>query len=392
MTPKISVIVPVYKVDQYLTECLNSIVNQTLKDIEIIVVDEGDHGRCRQIIDYFEKIDDRVVAPHLKHGGYGASCNYGIDIAKGKYISIIESDDFIDSTMLEELYNFAEKLEADVVKGPFYLYCTKDDKKELCDFASKIASSVPSNETFSIKEFSSMMSYHPAIWSGIYKREYLDKKNIRFVQAKGGAYVDQSFRVETLINTDRIAWLNKPFYFYRTDNENSTVNNFNLKAMIKRWEELHEKVGSEDWKKYYGSSLIREEFINSIDRLNYYSATKDMLLAIERNWMSTPNEQVIHSDLLSEKEKKMVLSFKANPIQTYKQIKLKNNFKKFFSLLEHRIIWRINANTLSFLSIFGLFACLINKELGLIVFAVIVLSILFKISFKISKKIISMRS
>lgn len=100
--PKISVIVPIYKVEKYLVQCIDSILNQTLKDIEVILVDEGDRDACRFIIDHYEQNDKRVKAIHEKNGGYGASVNKGMEIAVGEYISIIESDDFIEPTCMRK--------------------------------------------------------------------------------------------------------------------------------------------------------------------------------------------------------------------------------------------------------------------------------------------------
>lgn len=108
--PKISVIVPIYKVEKYLVQCIDSILNQTLKDIEVILVDEGDRDACRFIIDHYEQNDKRVKAIHEKNGGYGASVNKGMEIAVGEYISIIESDDFIEPTMYEEMYKKLKNL------------------------------------------------------------------------------------------------------------------------------------------------------------------------------------------------------------------------------------------------------------------------------------------
>ena len=113
---KVSIIVPIYKVEKYLVQCIDSIINQTLKDIEIILVDEGDKDACRYIIDHYEQTDDRVVAIHKKNGGYGASVNNGIDIARGEYIGIVESDDFIKAEMFEELYKYAHKLTLTLLK------------------------------------------------------------------------------------------------------------------------------------------------------------------------------------------------------------------------------------------------------------------------------------
>ena len=128
--PKVSVIVPIYKVEKYLVQCIDSIINQTLKDIEIILVDEGDMDACRYIIDHYEQTDSRVKTIHEKNGGYGASVNKGLDIATGEYVAIVESDDFIEPEMYEEMYAYAKKLDADIVNTPYYEYWDKSKNSE----------------------------------------------------------------------------------------------------------------------------------------------------------------------------------------------------------------------------------------------------------------------
>lgn len=123
---KISVIVPIYKVERYLVQCIDSILQNTMKDIEVILLDQGEIDACRAIIEMYMagglKYDSRVIAVHKQNNGYGAKVNMGLDIANGEYISIVEPDDFIDSTMFEEMYEYAKKLDADVVKAPYYEY------------------------------------------------------------------------------------------------------------------------------------------------------------------------------------------------------------------------------------------------------------------------------
>ena len=159
--PKVSVIIPVYKVEKYLVQCLDSIVGQTLKDIEIIIVDEGDKDACRYIIDHYEQADKRVIAIHEKNGGYGASVNKGFDIAKGEYIGIVESDDFIAPEMYEEMYNYAKKLDADVVKTPYYEYWSQKDGikdfKKVCWYNDFITKNSPKNKIFSILDYPHQM-------------------------------------------------------------------------------------------------------------------------------------------------------------------------------------------------------------------------------------------
>ena len=97
--PKVSVVVPIYGVEKYLRECVDSILAQTLKDIEVILVDDGSPDGCSAIVDEYAAKDPRVVAVHQPNGGYGRAVNNGIELAKGEYIGIVESDDWIEPTM-----------------------------------------------------------------------------------------------------------------------------------------------------------------------------------------------------------------------------------------------------------------------------------------------------
>ena len=285
-SPKVSVIVPIYKVEKYLVQCIDSIVNQTLKDIEIILVDEGDIDACRFIIDHYEQTDNRVKTIHEKNGGYGASVNKGLDIARGEYISIIESDDFIEPTMYEEMYEYAKKLGADVVKTPYYEYwdktATEDEIVKPCCW-QKLVNNIPQNKTFSIEEYPVLMSTHPSIWSALYKREYLKNKDIRCIEEKGAGYVDNHFRVQVYCQTDKLSFLNKSFNYYRLSNEDASTANYNLSTFIKRWADVHnlfDEKFPELWIQL-ASYCISEEWINTLYRLldeNYYINDNDIKL------------------------------------------------------------------------------------------------------------------
>lgn len=329
--PKVSVIVPVYKVEKYLVKCIESIINQTLEEIEIIIVDEGEKDRCREIIDFYESADKRIIAPHKKNGGYGASCNLGIGMAKGEYIIIVESDDYIEKEMCEELYDYAKLLDADVVKTPYYeVY--NDGYRQNCCYRNKMLNVTPQGKCFSMKEFGSMLEIHASLWSGIYKTEYMKKNNILFVAAKGGAYVDVGFRIDTLINTDKIAWLNKPYYNYRVDSEGSTTNNFKISPMIQRWKEVHErfKKNQSDYDNYYGKYLIRDEYLNTLGWLKTIKYTKQDIENLRYNYSFVTEETVNKTDSLNKEQKEMILVFKQNPKEFFNKIK-KEKIKYFFT-------------------------------------------------------------
>ena len=117
---KVSIIVPIYGVEKFLRECVDSILNQSLKDIEIILIDDGGKDNCPQIIDEYAQKDNRIIAIHKQNGGYGQTCNVGLERATGEYVAIVEPDDYIDSKMYEDLYNIACKFNSDIVKSCFY--------------------------------------------------------------------------------------------------------------------------------------------------------------------------------------------------------------------------------------------------------------------------------
>ena len=121
-SPKVTVVVPIYNVEKYLRQCLDSIVNQTLKDIEIICVDDGSTDSSPQIIQEYMDKDSRVKVITKPNSGYGNSMNRGFDMAEGEYIGIVESDDYADPEMFEEMYNVASSNQLDVVKSGFYYY------------------------------------------------------------------------------------------------------------------------------------------------------------------------------------------------------------------------------------------------------------------------------
>ena len=112
---KVSVIIPVYNSEQYLIKCLETIINQTLKDIEIICVDDGSTDSSLQILQDFSNIDNRIKIIKQQHEGTGVARNKGLSVTKGKYLSFLDSDDFFELNILEDLYNCAEKNNTDSV-------------------------------------------------------------------------------------------------------------------------------------------------------------------------------------------------------------------------------------------------------------------------------------
>ena len=231
---KVSVIVPVYNVENYLSQCLESIISQTLRDIEIICVNDGSKDSSKSILEKFQALDERIVVVNKANGGYGCACNTGLRLARGEYVSIIESDDFIDNTMFEDLYNLADKNKADIVKSAFYEYSEVTDNKINWSEQYKMPDSV-----CRIKDCPQFLYFHPSIWSCIYRREFLTKNNISFVAAKGAGWADNPFQVQTLCLAEKIVYTDKPYYHYRLTNPASSSNIVNISNPFDRSDEVH---------------------------------------------------------------------------------------------------------------------------------------------------------
>ena len=112
---KVSIILPIYNVEKYLDRCVDSLLNQTLKDIEIIMVDDGSPDNCPQMCDEYAKKDRRVKVVHKKNGGLGFARNSGLDIANGEYVAFVDSDDYVGLDMYKTLYDRAEVDKCDAV-------------------------------------------------------------------------------------------------------------------------------------------------------------------------------------------------------------------------------------------------------------------------------------
>lgn len=221
--PKVSIIVPVYNVERYLKQCLNSCVKQTLKDIEIICVDDGSTDRSYEIIKQYAKRDSRIVPITKKNAGYGNSMNIGMDRAKGEYIGIVESDDYVEKDMFETLYNTAKKYDVDVVKSDYMTFQTVGGK-EKTSYEATCTEPGYYNKVLIPSKNKVIFNFQMNTWTGIYKTTFLRDKNIKHNETPGAAYQDNGFWFQTLTLAHTVMFVNKAFCHYRQDNPNSSIN------------------------------------------------------------------------------------------------------------------------------------------------------------------------
>ena len=163
--PKISVIVPVYNVEKYLNQCIDSLLDQTFTDYEVICIDDGSTDDCGRILDAYAKQDCRFRVVHKPNSGYGKSMNVGLQLAKGEYIAIVESDDFVEEDMLENLYHAAINSDADVVRGRYFRHTGGED------ISAGYYDGIPINQKISIVSCPMLFCIAETIWTGLYRRK-----------------------------------------------------------------------------------------------------------------------------------------------------------------------------------------------------------------------------
>lgn len=215
---KLSVVVAVYNLEKYLPRCLEALVNQTLKEIEILCVDDGSTDSAPKIIDeYANKYPDRVKAFHKKNGGEFTTRNYGLEKASGEYVTFIDTDDYVEKNWAEELYNVAKSNDADMAVCAF-------DRIDLA--TNKVIATNMNRYNKSVKEVNPYDDFvvfiNPAPWNKIYK---LDKvKELRFLQFRG--FNDMLFLLSSYTKINKIAFVPKVLYHYylRYDSQIHNVN------------------------------------------------------------------------------------------------------------------------------------------------------------------------
>ena len=175
--PKVSVIVPVYNVERYLGKCLDSLVNQTLDDIEIIIVNDGSTDASKYVIEQYIGKYENIKYYEKENGGLSDARNYGLQFAKGKYIAFLDSDDYVDTNLYKKMYEKAKKEDSDMVEGNFYWVYDKKTKKDI-------------GEKYKGKK-QMLEKARVVAWNKLYKKEILDKAKVEF--PKGLRYEDVEF-------------------------------------------------------------------------------------------------------------------------------------------------------------------------------------------------------
>ena len=223
--PKVSVIMPSLNVVSYIRECIESVVNQTLKDIEIICVDAGSTDGTLEVLEEYAAKDDRIRLLHSDKKSYGYQMNMGIDAATGEYIGIVETDDYIKFDMYEVLYNTAAQYQVDFVKSDLCKFW--DEEKRIYERMPLTGDKSLYYKVLNPSKSPSLLRLTMNNVSGIYSREFLKTNSIHLNESPGASFQDNGLWFQIFTLAQSAIFIDRTFYCIRRDNPNSSVNNPN---------------------------------------------------------------------------------------------------------------------------------------------------------------------
>ncbi|WP_404987520.1 glycosyltransferase family 2 protein [Clostridium culturomicium] len=225
MNPKVSVIVPVYNAEKYIEKCVNSIRNQSLKDIEIILINDGSIDRSKEIIEGYAKQDNRIVVINKENGGPAAARNKGIKLAKGKYIGFVDSDDYIEPDMYEKLFEVADKDKVQVAMCGYKHINTYKNTNEI--ISSNVEFNMIHNKEYIreqiIRTFTKNTNYgYFSLWNKLYDRQWLLSTGILMDETRDHGE-DWWFNINIFMNISSFIAIGEPLYNYIHVNSNSLM-------------------------------------------------------------------------------------------------------------------------------------------------------------------------
>lgn len=260
--PKVSVIVPVYNVEPYLCECLDSVKNQTLRDIEIICVDDGSPDNCGEILDEYAKEDERFIIIHQENKGLPMARQAGMDVARGEYMKHVDSDDYLDLEALEICYNEAQKDDVDILVHGAYAF---NEKKQWIyrEFPYQLIT----EQQFKF--------YTPFVWSHMYKSDFIKQNGINYNGARNYRE-DQYFNMQCVPLAKNIKTVPNVLYYYR-QRPSSMVHSINPIDKSADW--FHNvKLVFNQWndKKHFKKSNAKISFLQWILKMNFWPNNKEI--------------------------------------------------------------------------------------------------------------------
>lgn len=343
--PKVSIIVPIYNVEKYLQECLESLISQTLQDIEIICINDGSTDHSGIILDEYAAKDSRIKVVHKSNAGYGAACNTGFDMATAEYIGIIESDDFVDINMFSDLYAIITDTSCDVVKCEWWDYCSKSKKTVKCE---QFISMVKPGRVSNLEEKKKLLKCPPAVWASLYNNNFLKENKIRFLETPGASYQDTSFSFKVIMLAKDIYITSNPYIYYRNDNVNcSNKRKDGGEFIFKEYEEIDNFLNHHpDLKRLYKGCKFYKQYHTYLWNLRRLAPEyrKEIFEKFVKDFQRYYENRELDEDAFEFLNKSKVMTLIKNPKKVWIKFQLKfitTNLREFIRAL---LVVRINSD------------------------------------------------
>lgn len=305
---KISVIVPVYNSEEFLTESINSLLNQTFTDFEVICINDGSTDQSLRLLKNLQKRDGRIKVIDRENGGCGSARNAGIEKAEGKYIYFFDPDDYIREDAFEKLYKNAENNNSDMVFSQINWYHegeTINLNKPGIDLEKEFDDVDFDNFTFTFRDIKRyVVNSYFAPWMKLYKSDFLKVEN-NFKFQENIAFDDVPFHVETIIKAKRISFVPEAFYQYRTSNKESVSNTSSNSIDIHRICDIVENIIRdndlfEELKdNFYEFKIVQLIlYVISSNSEMYYKSVKYELMKININDLNLPKNIIDRYNLV----------------------------------------------------------------------------------------------
>lgn len=315
--PKITVIMPALNVVKYIRPCIESVINQTFTDLEILFIDAGSIDGTLEIMQEYASRDSRIQLIHSDKKSYGYQMNLGISLASGRYIGVVETDDYIESDMYEILYQHIISGDYDYVKGNGLAF--REISKDIV-FTSEIRSTTGESSEWNPSEHPELFSTDRFLWLALYKAEFV--KKIILNETPGAAYQDIGFIYQVLNRSTKALYLDKIVYHYRQDNMNAS--GYNPKAFKYLFDEYKIILGrepSKEWLPYVYKKMAEQcisRFYNMALSGKYWDDYAEEI-EILRGWLVAGiQEGYVTEQLLGERNWSLLLIWKEGSEHLYR--------------------------------------------------------------------------
>lgn len=287
---KVSIVVSIYNVEKYLERCLNSLINQTMKDIEILLIDDGSQDKCPQICDYYAQKDSRIKVIHKENEGLGMARNTGIDNATGDYICFFDSDDYIALDAIEKTYNLAIKEMAEIV---IYGFAKVNRNNEISEsIIPNAKKKIFEGQEVQNEFLPDLIANNPkqkeknnfwmSAWASLYSRELIMRQNWKFVSERKIIAEDVYSLLNLYSGVKKVAILSEPLYYY-CENDNSLTHTYR--------KDRYDKI-----------KIFYEECINVCNKLEYSKEIELRLVYPFLSYTIAALKQIAVSDVAEKKK------------------------------------------------------------------------------------------